>query len=210
MFTTSGLFRQISCSAPKCTRVNCPFSHVPVKPLAFPADELTFLANSQQSHRPPTVIGKRAPSPSSTPIDPRPTKLQRIESAGGSVVASSIPSSSSGSSRKPTAGVPTPFPTSPSASQTAKTVAYGPPKLVANPAESKIPYATRQAMITNLYGVFKDLYHNFHEAYPSLAHNDAIAQEAEVYAKTNKVSYKNVSPSHYFILIGVTDPFIRQ
>jgi hypothetical protein len=47
-------------------------------------------------------------------------------------------------------------------------------------------------MITTLYGVFKDLYQAFHEQHPEAAHDDTLAQEAEVYAKTNKISYKNV------------------
>ncbi|KAG8836213.1 RNA exonuclease 3 [Serendipita sp. 399] len=58
---------------------------------------------------------------------------------------------------------------------------------------TKVPLVTRQAMLTAMYNTFKDLYHVFHQATPETAHDDALAQEAEVYAKSNKATYKTVA-----------------
>lgn len=181
MFTTLGLFKQISCSAPKCARINCPFSHVPVKSLALPVDDLKSLTGSDQtSSQPAPVTGiKRLPSP--IPIS-RPAKLPRIDNAGPSRPLSTVASTRTSSSGS-TASFSRP-------SSAPSSVPQGPPKLMVNPSQSKIPYATRQALITTLYAAFKDLYHKFHESHPELAHDDTLAQEAEVYAKTNKQSYK--------------------
>jgi RNA exonuclease 1 len=183
MFSTLGLFRQIACSAPKCARINCPFSHVPVKQLPLPADDLKFLVATPEPVRPPHVSGKRAGSPSLTPD--RPLKLQKTENLSGSAspsvpgssrtVISSRPSSSSATSVN---GNTSPL--------------HGPPVINASTAMSKTPLVSRQALLTKLYDAFKDLYHRFHQARPDLAHKDALMQEGEVYAKTNKLTYKNV------------------
>jgi hypothetical protein len=70
-----------------------------------------------------------------------------------------------------------------------------PPVINTSPMTSKIPLAMRQTMLTTLYNHFVDLYRNFHQHRPEIAHRDALKQEEEVYAKTNKASYKNVSTS---------------
>lgn len=172
MFTSLGLFKQITCVAPKCSRINCPFSHIPVKALQLPADDLKSLAGSDLTIQPTAVIGKRLPSPTFVPT--RPTKVPRIERTVASTSTSNF-----GSASYSTTSIST----------------HGPPKLLVDPSQSKIPYAARQTMINTLYGVFKDLYHKFHEIHPELAQVDALAQESEVYAKTNKQAYKNVMSS---------------
>lgn len=48
-------------------------------------------------------------------------------------------------------------------------------------------------MLSTLYKVFLELYRKFHQDHPELAHRHAVQQEEEIYAKTNKISYKNVS-----------------
>ncbi|PVG00551.1 ribonuclease H-like protein [Serendipita vermifera] len=67
----------------------------------------------------------------------------------------------------------------------------GPPKLIINPVNSKVPLNVRQAMLTGLYNAFKDLYHRFHDSRPDIAHKDALLQEEEIHAKTNKTTYRN-------------------
>ena len=204
MFTTRGLFRQVACPTPKCARINCPFSHVPVKHLVLPLDDLKSLAGSDQLPPPVPVTGKRLASPSSSSTNTRPAKLPRIENSRGSGLLSNIASSSMVTSLPNRSGSPASFSTSKITSSSTSLAQQGPPKLLVNPAQSKIPYATRQAMITTLYGAFKDLYHLFHVNHPEVAHIDALAQEAEVYVKTNKQSYKNVRLIIYILRLILT------
>ncbi|CAG7848261.1 Exonuclease GOR; AltName: Full=Antigen GOR; AltName: Full=RNA exonuclease 1 homolog-like [Serendipita indica DSM 11827] len=65
------------------------------------------------------------------------------------------------------------------------------PKFVKDVAGTKVPFAMRQALFATMYSTFKDLYHRFHQEHPNQAFDDAVMQEAEVYAKSNKTSYKN-------------------
>lgn len=184
MFSTLGLFRQLSCTAPACSRINCPFSHVPVNPLPLPADGLKSLAAavSEQPRTPQPNI-KRPGSPSLTPN--RPLKLQKtkdVNKPASPAVASSSRSAPPNQSTSRLAND----------AKEKDSALYGPPKITATPATSRIPLVTRQALLTSLYNAFKDLYHKFHQERPDLAHKDALIQEEEVYAKTNKLAYKNV------------------
>lgn len=67
----------------------------------------------------------------------------------------------------------------------------GPPRLPLNTPASYFPVATRNAMIKNLYHEFIRVYENFapkrrHE----LATDHALSQEAVIYGKNNKFSYR--------------------
>lgn len=49
-------------------------------------------------------------------------------------------------------------------------------------------------MLKNVYDHFVVLYQNIVGTFPELAAEDALRQEAEVYAKSTKLTYRNVSP----------------
>ncbi|KAG8826558.1 RNA exonuclease 3 [Serendipita sp. 401] len=205
MFAPLSFWRTVACSTPACHRINCPFSHVPVKSVPVPADELKQFANGRQqnvmntdesiakstSSLPQPVIGKRPASPLSFPAtESRSKSSKRTHSPSPALLSTSVTFSATGYPTNLSSRQKSSFSTSASSSAS-DSENRGPPKLVANPMTSKVPLATRQAMLTIMYDAFKDLYHTFHPALPVIAHNDALAQEAEVYAKSNKATYKN-------------------
>ena len=183
MFSALGLFRQISCSAPACRRINCPFSHLAIKSLPLPSDELRSFASVAEPH---PVTGKRPHPPTPTATLAPPSKIQRTDVA-------SRPSAS----LRNVAVLPgrnTGQVASFSTSTTPKRAVEDFSKFVQDIAATKVPFGMRQALFATMYTTgFKDLYHKFHERHPNQAFDDAVAQEAEVYAKSNKTSYKNVS-----------------
>lgn len=216
MFCPLPLFRQLSCTAPRCTRVNCPFTHGPVKAISLPGDQLNLLgtsspsralhdagttsatASSSSSRGPDktmidirghekAISAKRAGSPSL--METRPAKVQKVNSPIR--IVQPPPSTSSGPN-KSSVSIST-------SNVSQSSLASGPPVLNATPATSKVPLATRQALLTNLYSAFKSLYQSFHDQHPEFAYNHAIEQEKEIHGKTNKITYKNVS--HLFIYL---------
>jgi RNA exonuclease 1 len=189
MFSTLGLFRQIPCPTTRCIRINCPFSHEPIKQSSLPADELDSLTARQdptESSQPTSVTpAKRTGSPITDVNSTRPAKLLRPDPDNppmAKTANSSRLAASSGASGS----------TSTNTNKAMSHSDQGPPKLVVNPANSKVPLNVRQAMLTALYGAFKDLYHQFHSSRPEVAYQDALLQEEEIHAKTNKTTYRNV------------------
>lgn len=170
MFSSLGLFDQIRCSSPRCSRINCPFSHNSTTPKpSLPVDQLASLVAPPLPKPvvtpPKPVIGKRSSPPTSS--ETRPSKLVKTEAG--------------------------PSPVSPSKAQTAtNSKSSGPPILRVNAATSTIPIALRQMMLTNLYQAFVNLYTNFNAKFPHFAHDHAIEQESHIYSKTNKVTYRQV------------------
>ncbi|KZT50653.1 hypothetical protein CALCODRAFT_422460, partial [Calocera cornea HHB12733] len=81
---------------------------------------------------------------------------------------------------------PVPSPTAPTRERT------GPPVLAINAANSKIPMKDRQTMVSRLWEEFNRLYSTILPGSgPDLARDHAVKQEAEVYDKTNKLTYRN-------------------
>lgn len=69
------------------------------------------------------------------------------------------------------------------------TSSVGPPRLPLNTPASYFPVATRNAMIQNIYHEFIRIYANFApKKRHDLATEHALAQEAVIYGKNNKVS----------------------
>lgn len=55
-----------------------------------------------------------------------------------------------------------------------------------------------QAMLKNLYDHFVVLYENILRANPTIAAEHALKQEEEVYKKSTKITYRNVSTHSHF------------
>ncbi|KIJ54809.1 hypothetical protein M422DRAFT_153255 [Sphaerobolus stellatus SS14] len=92
-----------------------------------------------------------------------PRKLQRV-----STVKRAVPTAVAPSTQSSDTGVPT----------------------VDVSAGSKIPAASRQACLKPLYEAYVTLYSSFHSYFPHLAREHALAEEIEVYTKTNKLTYR--------------------
>ncbi|KAG9016632.1 RNA exonuclease 3 [Tulasnella sp. 427] len=67
----------------------------------------------------------------------------------------------------------------------------GPPVLQASAAASKVPLTDRQQMLGRLYAQFTTLYAQILPRKPNLASEHALAQELEIYNKTNAKTYRN-------------------
>lgn len=62
-------------------------------------------------------------------------------------------------------------------------------------AQSAVPIRTRQTMLTTLYDTFQTLYLPILKLDPSLPATHSLAQESDVYSKSNKITYRNASLS---------------
>ena len=173
-----------------CTRTPCPFSHesitdAPQSPVALLSTLVRPVLEQEKKHQ-AASLSPTPPKPSSkrpaSPADPtlRPPKVPRLNSSS----SQATPSSSSPQKPRPfsTQGM---TPSGPSSS--------GPPILRINPGASRIPYDTRQTMVTTLYKVFVELYSTFNGSHQNLAREHALQQEAEIHAKHSKATYRNVS-----------------
>ncbi|KAJ4478215.1 hypothetical protein J3R30DRAFT_2877546 [Lentinula aciculospora] len=198
MFSTLGLFENLQCpERDSCKRPNCIFSHKassdlpPPTSLQIPVDEPKVASFSSdpkpivQAGQIKTVPAKRtvnsspilAPSSSaSTPNEP-PRKLQKLDSTQKRAVQASTPS--------------------------------GVPILRVTPATSTVAIPVRQvcislshvllssssaifqAMLKTLYDHFVILYDKILASQPNLASEHALKQEQEVYAVSNKFTYRN-------------------
>ena len=205
MFAPKGLFSSLLCpESSSCTREPCLFCHKPAsglrkptpltssllefKPVAAPlsgirSNQQTIpntgtvqnavkpdIVNAISRKRPADEVS--GPSVSKAVIEP-PKKLKRVET--------SYPTTSVGYFLSTVLNLP-----HGGSSQS------GVPKITANPAKSHVPINQRQTMLTTLYETFRRLYSPIISSSPSLPGQHAIAQEEEVYAKTNKTTYRNV------------------
>ncbi|KAF8529142.1 Rexo1 protein [Hysterangium stoloniferum] len=195
-----GLFDSIPCpDISTCSRNPCLFSHkrglvhsssiaVPVSVISTKAPDhvssVHRVATPTKSILKPTVASSsKASIPTKRPItysssikaDPPagsiitsrpsepPSKFQRLNTSQRAVPALAQPSSSSIS------GVPT---------------------LIAHPATSTVALNIRQTCLKSLFDAFVHLYSSFHAEHPHFASKSALAQEADVYSKTNKQTYR--------------------
>ncbi|KLO08284.1 hypothetical protein SCHPADRAFT_944602 [Schizopora paradoxa] len=69
----------------------------------------------------------------------------------------------------------------------------GCPILRINAALSQVAIPVRQAMVKNLYQAFSDLYEDLLKANPELPSDHALAQEVEIYEKSNKITYRSAA-----------------
>lgn len=188
MFAPQGLWKRIICPEKgTCTRVPCPFSHgsvtdAPQSPAAL-LSTLARPASAQEKHQAPSpspISLNQASKRPASPADPitRPSKVPRLNSS------QAAPSSSSKQNRR-AVFTQTRTPSDSSSS--------GPPVLRINPGASRIPYDTRQTMVTTLYKIFVGLYSAFNSSHQNLAREHALQQEAEIHEKHTKATYRNVS-----------------
>jgi RNA exonuclease 1 len=188
MFAPLGLWKRTICPEKgTCARIPCPFSHesvtnAPQSPVSLlstlmrPVLEEEKHQGPSQSPIPPHQVSKRPASPANPIL--RPSKVPRLNS---SQVA---PSSSTLQNRRT---VFTQTRTPPNSSS------GGLPILRINPGASRIPYNTRQTMVTTLYKIFVELYSAFNSSHQNLAREHALQQEAEIHEKHSKATYRNVS-----------------
>ena len=59
-------------------------------------------------------------------------------------------------------------------------------------------------MLKNIYETYANLYSDIIAVNPALAADHALAQEAEVYEKSTKMTYKNVRSQHKMDFILLT------
>ncbi|KAI0771596.1 ribonuclease H-like protein [Trametes elegans] len=186
MFPTLGLFQTLPCPEKQhCARRNCLFSHrpdltkIPVTPVPVDVPKPAPSTSAVAPRPPPSASAAsslsipakrsvssplRAAGPSNGPSTSEPpTKLQRA-----------------GPSRRPVAV--------PSGPQTSST---GVPVLRVSAAQSQVPIPVRQAMLKSLYDHFAVLYENILPTNPTIASEHALRQEAEVYKKSTKLTYRN-------------------
>ncbi|TBU32802.1 Rexo1 protein [Dichomitus squalens] len=186
MFSTLGLFQTLPCPEKEhCARPNCLFSHRPDL-IQFPVTPVPVDVPRVSSS---TTHGSRlsAPEPtagSSTSIPAKRSISSPLRAAGVSnVIPSSEPPTKfqrTGTPRRPVA-----VPTGVQSSST------GVPVLKVPPAQSQVALPVRQAMLKSLYDHFVVLYEKILPANPTLASEHALKQEQEVYAKSNKLTYRN-------------------
>lgn len=189
MFAPLGLWKQTICpEKATCTRVPCPFSHETIINVAeSPAALLSTLVrpnSEQEKHQitspspiPPHRANKRPASPTDQTL--RPPKVPRLNSSSQAVASSAALQNRRAASTQPMTS---------SGSRSS-----GPPVLRINPGASRIPYDTRQNMVTTLYKIFVELYSSFNSSHQNLAREHALQQEAEIHAKHSKTTYRNVS-----------------
>jgi len=188
MFAPLGLWKRTTCpEKATCTRVPCPFSHesimnVPQSPAAL-LSTLVRPDSGREKHQitlpspiPPHQANKRPASPADPTL--RPPKVPRLNSS------QAVPSPAALRNRRAVSTQPV----TPSGSRSS-----GPPILRINPGASRIPYDTRQTMVTTLYKIFVELYSAFNSSHQNLAREHALQQEAEIHAKHTKTTYRNVS-----------------
>ncbi|EJU06041.1 hypothetical protein DACRYDRAFT_85886 [Dacryopinax primogenitus] len=211
MFKPLGLFSTIQCPQRKtCHRRPCPFSHedpiltqhrassstvpatssTPTKDRVvqknsspIPTPDRERLVNRKASPIPatdtPNVIpAKRHVDPLRGAEDERPRKFK--------AVAAPVASTSTYGTVTPRKTIPVSVPVPISEATT------GPPVLAINAANSRIPMKDRQVMVSRLWEEFTKLYALIRPGpAPELAREHALKQEADVYDKTNKMTYRN-------------------
>ncbi|KAJ7764968.1 ribonuclease H-like domain-containing protein [Mycena maculata] len=164
MFSSLRLFQQLACpDVPRCSRPHCLFSHRTDLP---PPPSLTI---------PVAQPASSSSRPSTSSTIPAKRSIPSTSAPG--------PSAPQEPPRKQQKIAPN------RAASTAEQPAAGPPVLKVNGASSVVPVPVRQAMLKTLYDHFVVLYSNISNN-PSLAAEDALRQEEEVYKKSNKQTYR--------------------
>ncbi|QRV73177.1 exonuclease domain protein [Ceratobasidium sp. AG-Ba] len=121
----------------------------------------------------------------------RPTSAPRVETAKRPVETPSLASSPPPPAKVPKVGPgPVRKPAPPSVTSLSPT---GAPILNINAANTNVPLKERQRMVTVIYETFRTLYSNLpnNAQTATLPGQHAIAQEAEVYARSQRSTYKN-------------------
>ncbi|KAG8891886.1 RNA exonuclease 3, partial [Tulasnella sp. 417] len=181
MFTTQGLFASTECpEREKCRRNPCPFSHKPPK-LKSPPPSTPSLAGTSQTA--PLAIPEASSSAEASSSNP--AKRHANESSTGSSPPRKLLKAVEGDGKAAgkTKAVPT--------MKSKQPATAGPPVLQASVAASKIPLKDRQDMLGRIYAQFTTLYTPILPRKPTLASEHALAQELEIYNKTNSKTYRN-------------------
>ncbi|KAJ4481644.1 Rexo1 protein [Lentinula edodes] len=180
MFSTLGLFANLQCpQRDSCTRPNCLFSHnassdlPPPITLRIPVDEPKVASTSS------------LPSPVS--------QAEQVKTVPAKRTVNSSPLRATGSPtltpNEPPRKLQKLNPPQKRVVQTSTPA--GIPILQVTPATSAVAIPVRQAMLKTLYDHFMVLYDKILISYPNLASEHALKQEQEVYAASNKFTYRN-------------------
>ncbi|KAH6915355.1 Rexo1 protein [Coprinopsis sp. MPI-PUGE-AT-0042] len=173
MFPSQAKFQAILCpERDSCNRVFCPFSHKPGQSSAQTLDipvQQPVASSSQQPKQPNPLSSKRA-APSSP-----------VVSKSGSPAPKEPPRKLQKATFKEKT-----FPVATSSTYTDN----GEPVLRTSAALSRVPIPVRQTMLKTLYTTFKTLYEPILPSCPTLPADHALMQEEEIYAKTNKQTYR--------------------
>ncbi|KAF8525311.1 ribonuclease H-like protein [Gautieria morchelliformis] len=184
MFSRRGLFGSIPCpERTTCTRNPCLFSHQ--QGLADPSAVRVPAATPPKSilvaATPPKSILKSTPAASSDVSVPA---KRALAASPATPAARQQPTPTSEPPRKIQRLAYK------SAQPAASSQPTGEPALRVNPAASRVPVLVRQTCLKSLYAAFLTLYDAFHAAHPHLAGAHALAQETEIYDRTNKQTYR--------------------
>ncbi|GAW07161.1 rexo1 protein [Lentinula edodes] len=180
MFSTLGLFANLQCpQRDSCTRPNCLFSHnassdlPPPITLRIPVDEPKVASTSS------------LPSPVS--------QAEQVKTVPAKRTVNSSPLRATGSPtltpNEPPRKLQKLNPPQKRVVQTSTPA--GVPILQVTPATSAVAIPVRQAMLKTLYDHFLVLYDKILISHPNLASEHALKQEQEVYAASNKFTYRN-------------------
>ncbi|TFK43452.1 ribonuclease H-like domain-containing protein [Crucibulum laeve] len=180
MFSSLRLFQNVSCPEKQnCKRPHCIFSHrtdlPPPPPLNIPIEQ-PKPAPADPPKRSPVKPSNGVVVPAKRPIS---TTLSRGPLSAGPSSEPPRKLQKVGSSTKPIAV--------PSASHTNT----GVPIIRVNTAQSLVAIPVRQTMLKTLYDHFLVLYNTVLPLNPTLASEHALKQEAEVYKKSSKLTYRN-------------------
>ncbi|KAG9005766.1 RNA exonuclease 3 [Tulasnella sp. JGI-2019a] len=179
----SSLFHSIPCPEKNtCRRSPCLFSHETpvVAPSSFSGQTKPLLADERTSPKldsaGPSTAPKRSASITPPGFSP-PRKLLKVSDAEGA---------------KATV-MPRKAPTKRAVNPLLAAVNSGPPILRISAGASKIPVTERQKMATKLYEAFLALYQPLGPKGGTLATEHSLAQEIEIYERTNSKTYKNAT-----------------
>ncbi|KAI0375608.1 ribonuclease H-like protein [Pilatotrama ljubarskyi] len=196
MFPTLGLFQTLPCpDRPRCTRLNCIFSHnpdhaqIPVTPV--PVDVPKPSASDSTAPSKPTASTSLSSKPSTSAAAATSTSIPAKRPISSPLRAAG-PSNGTSTSEPPTKLQRTGTPRRPVAVPSGpQTTSNGVPVLRVSAAQSQVPVPVRQAMLKTLYDHFVILYEKILPANPTLAAEHALKQEEEVYSKSTKLTYRN-------------------
>ncbi|GAA6062967.1 hypothetical protein JCM10212_005726 [Sporobolomyces blumeae] len=199
MFPTTGLFGpcpELDNCANRTAFPPCLFSHQP--PNSAPPPPRPTLSSSTASTTANLPL-KRPPPPSTTSNNAPPSKkVAQVTVKTRPVPASASDRGNTSSSSSSTLSKPTPPASATDKKQEIESldsnINTGPPRIAYLKGAVHTPLVTRQKMVTALHAQFLDLYTpgvlptslRYH-----LASRDALAQEASLYARSTKTTYRN-------------------
>ncbi|KAJ3799102.1 Rexo1 protein [Lentinula aff. detonsa] len=180
MFSTLGLFASLQCpQRDSCTRLNCIFSHKdsldlpPPTTLHIPVDE-PKVSSSSSAGSPIPQVEQVKTVPAKRTVTSSPLRLPNSRVSTPTEPPRKLQKLDSSQKRATQAPAST-----------------GAPVLRVTPATSTVAIPVRQAMLKTLHDHFLILYENILASNSHLATEHALKQEQEVYASSNKFTYRN-------------------